>query len=102
MSIIKKHYDFVFDTLTTHPATRDSNELLYYRYLRTLGYDVDKSVKDFLLDMAHRKVPYIDSLARASRKVQENHPELRGKSYKERVVKKELAVRAEIRALKHY
>lgn len=101
MSIVKKHYDFVFETLTKHPATRDSNELLYYSYLKNLGYNINKSVRDFLIDMNNRKVPYIDSLARASRKVQENHPHLRGKSYTERVIRKEKKVRDEIRELKH-
>jgi len=54
------------------------------------------------MDMSARKVPYIDSIARASRKVQENHPELRGVSYTKKVTKKEFAVREEIRDLKHY
>lgn len=102
MSIVKKHFDFVKETLTNYPKTRDNNELLYYHYLLEIGYDVNKPMKEFLKDMSYRKVPYIDSLARNSRKVQELYPELRGTSYTERVVKKELAVRDEIRDLKHY
>lgn len=102
MSIIKNHFDWVKEQLTLYPTLRDNNERLYYNYLLDLGYDVDKSIQFFLRDMSLRKIPYIDSIARASRKVQENYPELQGKNYKERVTKKEHAVREEIRDLKHY
>lgn len=101
MAIIKNHFDWVKEKLTLHPALRDNNERLYLLYLTESGYDTTKSVSQFLRDMSFRTVPYIDSLARNSRKVQELYPELRGVSYKERVVKKELAVRDEIRDLKY-
>jgi len=101
MAIVKKHFDWVKEQLTLHPALRDNNERLYLTYLRDNGYDTNKSVLQFLRDMSFRDIPYIDSISRASRKVQENHPELRGKSYTKRVVKKELEVRKEIRDLKY-
>lgn len=99
--MIKKHFDFVKETLEKYPNCRDNNEQLYYRYLSEIGYNINKPIRDFLLDMSLRKIPYIDSLSRASRKVQENYPELRGKGYKKRVTTKEFLVREEIRDLKH-
>ena len=40
--------------------------------------------KEFLQDMEKRKIPYLDSIARTSRIVQENHPHLRGELWKKR------------------
>lgn len=102
MSVVKKHFDWVKEQLEKYPELRDNNEKLYYRYLVSIGYNTGTSLVGFLQDMANREIPYIDSIARASRKVQENHPELRGVSYTKRVTKKEFAVREEIRDLKHY
>ncbi len=81
--------------LISNPKFRDSNERLYYEYLKEEGYDVSKNVKSFLKDMESRKIKYLDSIARASRLVQEKHPHLRGKSWKKRK-KKSIEVKAEI------
>ena len=81
--------------LISNPKLRDSNERLYYEYLKEEGYDVSKNVKSFLKDMESRKIKYLDSIARASRLVQEKHPYLRGKSWKKRK-KKSIEVKAEI------
>lgn len=45
--------------------------------------------------MEARRIPYLDSIARASRKVQEDHPHLRGKLWKKRK-KKSVEVKREI------
>jgi hypothetical protein len=96
--MIKDRYEWVKDKLTKFPKLRDSNERLYYNYLLDIGYDVNKSFKEILKDMENRSIPYIDSFGRASRKVQENHPHLRGELYKKRK-KKEEEVKDEIRSL---
>jgi hypothetical protein len=54
--------------------------------------------KEALKAMEKRKIPYLDSIGRASRKVQEEHPHLRGKSYKKRKEKEE-EVKVEIRSI---
>ena len=96
--MIKDKYEWVKDKLTKFPKLRDSNERLYYNYLLDIGYDITKPFKEILKDMENREIPYIDSFGRASRKVQENHPHLRGRLYKKRK-KKEEEVKDEIRSL---
>lgn len=94
--MIAKQIPWTISTLTKSEKARDSNEFLYFLYLQDIGYDTNKSVKDFLIDMEKKNVPYIDSIGRASRKVQEEIPSLRGKFWKKRQ-KKEVEIRAEIR-----
>lgn len=96
--MIKERIEWVINKLATTPSFRDSNEKLYYQFLKESGYDVNKTVKEFLQDMEKRNIPYIDSIARASRKVQEEHPHLQGKSYRKRM-EKEKIVRNEIREI---
>ena len=83
--------------LTSFPNLRDSNEQLYYVYLTESGYDTTKSIKEFLKDMEKREIRYLDSIARASRLVQEEHPHLQGKLWKKRK-KKSVDVKHEILA----
>lgn len=97
--MIKDKYLWVKEKLTQHPELRDSNERLYYHYLKEIGYDMNKSFKDALKDMEKRIIPYLDSFGRASRKVQEEHPHLRGKSYGKRKGEKQDKIRQEIRDL---
>lgn len=74
--------------LTQDPKYRDSNERLYHQYLKESGYDIDnKSAKQLLKDMSKRRIPYLDSIGRASRLVQEEYPHLRGKYYGKRKTK---------------
>jgi hypothetical protein len=73
---------------------------LYYHYLKEINYDFSKSAKDLLKDMETRIIPYMDTFGRASRKVQEEHPHLRGKTWQKRKDKKEPEIRQEIRNLR--
>ncbi len=82
--MVKEIRDWVTSKLTNYPNLRDSNERLYYNYLLDSGYDTGKSIKEFLKDMENRTIPYLDSFGRASRKVQEDNPSLRGKLWKKR------------------
>lgn len=97
--MIKEKYSWVKEKLEQYPELRDSNERLYYHYLLHIKYDVNKSAKELLKDMEQRIIPYLDTFGRASRKVQEEHPHLRGKYYQQRKSKKEQEVRDEIRKL---
>lgn len=97
--MIKDKYIWVKAKLTNYPALRDSNERLYYHFLKEIGYDIDKPTKEFLKDMEKRVIPYVDAFGRASRKVQEEHPHLRGKLWQKRKTVKEPEIRQEIRDL---
>jgi len=83
--------------LISNPKLRDSNEQLYYEYLKESGYDVQNNVKQFLKDMEKREIRYIDSIARASRLIQEEHPHLQGELWGKRK-KKAIDVKHEILA----
>jgi hypothetical protein len=96
--MVKELRDWVKLKLTMYPKLRDSNERLYYNYLSDLGYNMDTSIKKFLKDMECRNIPYIDSFGRASRKVQEEHPHLRGKLWGKRK-KKMKDVKQEIKTM---
>jgi hypothetical protein len=97
--IIEKK-EWVKRMLLTSPKLRDSNERLYYLYLKELGYNVEsKTAKDLLIDMEKREIPYLDSIARASRLVQEEFPYLRGKTWGKRK-KKAVKIKHEIIASK--
>lgn len=97
--MIKDKYQWVKDKLSNHPELRDSNERLYYHYLIAINYDFSKSAKDLLKDMENRIIPYMDTFGRASRKVQEEHPHLRGKLWQKKKSKKAEEVKQEIRDL---
>lgn len=71
--------------LIKYPKLRDSNERLYYLHLKELGYNIEsKTAKDLLMDMEKRKIPYLDSIARTSRLIQEEFPHLRGETWGKR------------------
>lgn len=97
--MIKERYQWTKEKLRQYPELRDSNERLYYHYLKEIGYDTNKSFKEALKDMENRVIPYLDTIARASRKVQEEHPHLRGKFWQKRKSKKAEEVKQEIRDL---
>ena len=97
--MISEKYDWVKDKLTKIPKLRDSNEGLYFQFLIESGYDTSKSIKEFLQDMSKRRIPYVDTFGRTSRKVQEDHPHLRGEKYHLRKGEKEPEIRQEIRDL---
>ena len=77
--------------LMNYPETRDSNEELMYIIwqhetdkfiLNADGYDVNP-----LILLKNNKLTSWDSATRAKRKLQEEHPELRGQSYNLRKAK---------------
>lgn len=93
--MIKNFLNWTKDKLISNPELRDSNSRLYFNYLIDSGYDTSKSIKDFLKDMEQNEIPYLDTIGRCSRRVQEENPELRGKLWSKRKIK-ELEVKEEI------
>lgn len=89
MKTLKVSKDWVKKQLEKTPSLADNNERLYYFFLKENGYDITGSIRGLLVDMSTRKIPYIDSIGRASRLVQEKHPHLRGKLYGKRKKKAE-------------
>lgn len=87
--MVKERYNWVKAKLTKYPSLRDSNERLYYHYLKDIQFDVNMPFKEALKAMEKREIPYLDAIGRTSRKVQEEHPHLRGKFYKLRKGKEE-------------
>lgn len=96
--MVKERYNWVKAKLTKYPSLRDSNERLYYHYLKDIQFDVNMPFKEALKAMEKREIPYLDAIGRASRKVQEEHPHLRGKFYKLRKGKEE-EVKEEIKSI---
>jgi len=67
--------DLVFSILKDKPMTRNSDRLLYNEVCIELGYDTHLMSA---WDMLHNKeMPSTESVGRARRKAQEEHPELR-------------------------
>lgn len=65
----------VYSILKDNPKTRDSDRLLYNEVCMELGYDTH-TISAY--EMLHSStMPSIESVGRARRKAQEEHPELR-------------------------
>jgi hypothetical protein len=80
--------DKVFDLLTRYPHLRDSDEKL----CSNIWYSkIEKglSATEFLAIYSEGKLPNSESITRCRRKVQEDHPELRGTLYEEKQAKQE-------------
>lgn len=78
---LKKISDLVHELMINEPACRNSDNLLYWRVLQTIGnrngIDVEKmSVPALLFHMRDYGLPSIESVGRARRKIQEHNPEL--------------------------
>lgn len=75
-----KLYDRVKQILEIYPLTRDSDKHLIWEVWSRKGFIVNGAISkwDFLVATSP------ESITRARRKVQEDHPELRGKTYQKR------------------
>ena len=78
--------EVVEDLLTRHPHLRDSDERLCANiwFSRTPKHS---TAQDFLAMYAEGQLPSSESITRCRRKIQEENPELRGKSYSQRQAK---------------
>ena len=78
---LNKISDLVHEILIKEPACRNSDNILYWRVLQTIGsrkgIDVaNMSVPALLFHMREYGLPSIESVGRARRKIQEHNPEL--------------------------
>ncbi len=80
--------DKVFDLLTRFPHLRDSDEKLCSNIWHS-KIPAGISAHEFLAIYAKGDLPSSESITRCRRKIQEDHPELRGKVYEERQAKQE-------------
>lgn len=80
--MIKKTSDLVHEILINEPVCRNSDNILYYRVLQTIGrqngIDVENmTVPTLFLNMSSMKFPALETIRRTRQKVQECNPELR-------------------------
>lgn len=78
---IKEVSNLVHEILINEPACHNSDNILYWRVLQTMGsrkgIDVEKmSVPTLLFHMREYGLPSIESVGRSRRKIQEQNPEL--------------------------
>lgn len=100
---ITKIYDIVLNLLKADEKYRNSDNKLVVRIWYDEMYKIGKNPKslsftDFLTFYRDEKLTSADSITRARRKVQEEHPELRGYKYNHRQAHTE-DVKAEIRQI---
>lgn len=75
--------------LNKHAKTKDSDTALitffwHYELIKS-GIDIDKITgRDFLHQIFYKKLTDTETIRRCRQKLQEQHPELRGSSYKSR------------------
>lgn len=86
---LHKITDDVRDILETDAASRDSDNILMYKYLGVIGnrmnVDFDRvSVTSFFKNVGKNGIPSLETVGRCRRKLQEKHPELRGSEYVDR------------------
>ena len=74
--------------LTKYESMRDNdNELTayyYYKIIQTNGKEQNYTAMNFLGDYSKGMYPSAECITRCRRKIQEQHPELRGKNYTKR------------------
>ena len=72
---LNKLKDLVLNILQDKPKTRDSDRILYDEFLKKIGVDTHYMTA---YEMLHNPdMPSIESVGRARRKAQEEHPELK-------------------------
>jgi hypothetical protein len=95
--------DHVLALLVKDERTRDDDQLLccmvWSQICAKKGVDVrTQTAYDFLISYYRNELPLADTITRARRKIQEEHPLMRGKKYNERQNKQEQFV-AQLREL---
>lgn len=87
-------YDMVLELLKENEEYRKSDLMLLQRvYSDILGKDAGKMQFKTILNMIGKELPAFDTVCRARRKVQENHPELVDHdTYNRRMKKKQSCV----------
>lgn len=72
--------DLVKDILQENEQARNSDKILFFEVCKRLNNSVlDEKLGDVLLTFNNFNLPAFESVGRARRKIQEQHPELRPK-----------------------
>lgn len=78
MRDLYKIADIVKDILQENEQARNSDKVLYYEVCKRLNvWALEERLGDFLLTFSDYNLPQFESVGRARRKIQAQHPELR-------------------------
>lgn len=96
--------DHVLAILVKDERTRDDDQLLcckvWSELLFNKGVDVrHQTAYEFLIMYYRNELPLADTITRARRKIQEEHPLMRGKKYAERQAKQQQVI-SELREIR--
>ena len=72
----------VLNILIVNPEARDNDRLLFVEYIKRHNPDLVK--RGYAEVMLSGELPNYEGITRARRKLQEKHPELRGRKYEQR------------------
>jgi hypothetical protein len=84
MSYPTKQLDLVKFILERSPESRDNDNILLWIVWKKEYPIIEKDVEAFKMLFITKKLPSMESITRARRKLQELHPELRGLKYDKR------------------
>lgn len=80
------YYEMVKAILITNPKSRDDDMILYGTFCAKYNFvRPDEAFYHVMLTAKERNIPTYESITRTRRKVQEEHPELRGNKRKDRM-----------------
>lgn len=79
MNKLPKTIQLVKAILEKYPETRDDDNLLWAKVLEAVNFDSSDMTLSFVLENVKRYgLPSFQTVSRARRKVQQDHPELKG------------------------
>lgn len=78
---IKETKVIVENELRINPKSRDNDYILICLVIRDLGYNWNMPFASIMEKMSNGELPAMGTITRCRRKLQEIHPELRGKNW---------------------
>lgn len=84
MNLPTKQFDLVKFILMRSPEARDNDNILLWIVWKKEYPIIDHNIEAFKELFLSKALPSMESITRARRKLQEIHPNLRGKRYNER------------------
>jgi len=91
------NYDIIKRLLEDNPKYRDDyNKLVARVWWMEVNKDKGLSALEMLNKLACKELTHPESIMRARRKIQEEHPHLRGETYNQRKTKEQKKVQTEL------